>query len=56
MSHDAVVDQGGSHLKAGLGLRGLAPNMVTHMAVGRRPQFLATWASSTHCLRVLRIW
>lgn len=56
MSRDALVDQGGSHLTAGPGPRGLAPSMVAHMAVGRRPQFLATWASSMRCLRVLWIW
>lgn len=34
-----------SHLKARLDLKDLLPKWPTHLAVGRKPRFLATWAS-----------
>lgn len=32
------------------------PRWCTDMAVGRRPQYLTTWASPKGCLNVLTTW
>ena len=50
------ISWGCSHLRAWLRLENQLPLWLTYMAIGRRPQFLITWASSYDCLSVLMTW
>lgn len=44
-----AISRGQRHVRAWLGLEGLQPSWLTHMAVCRRPQFLIlVWVSSQH--------
>lgn len=47
------VRQSCSHRKACLGLQNLLPRWLTHLAVGRGPQFLPTLCSPWSCMSVL---
>ena len=53
---DQDVSRGCRHLRAWLRLENLCPRCLTHMAVGRRLQFLSTWASPQCCLRAPTAW
>ena len=54
LSQDTI--QGCCHLEDWLGLKGLLPRWLIHMAVVRKPQFLAMRACPLGCLCVLMTW
>lgn len=54
LNQDAI--QGCCHLEDRLGLEGFLPRWLIYLAVVRRPQFLAMWASPLGCLCVLMTW